>query len=230
MISRFLSIVLALLVATFLMSACGTSPTQTTVPKLKNGVLPESLATIEAQSEDIIDIVPASEWSNVNANISIIEKAWATYQAQSIKDGANQTVLENFSQALSNLKSTAASQDKIGTIQSANDLSAAVIGLFDLYNPIIPTDIGRLDVLERQIILDAANQDFSAATDTLTEIYVVWEKVKPSILTHKGQSVVEQFVKSLALQDMAIKAQNTADLIDETNNGLEIVDVMEQLY
>jgi hypothetical protein len=230
MTSRFHSIVLVLFVAAFLVSACGNSPTQTTVPTLKNGVVPESLATMEAQSEDIIDIVPASEWSNVNADISIIEKAWATYQPQAIKDGANQTVLDNFSQALSSLKSTATSQDKIGTMQSANDLSAAVVDLFDLYNPIIPTDIGRLDVLERQIILDVANQNFSAATDTLTKTYVVWEKVKPSILAHKGQRVVEQFVNSLALQDIAIKAQNTADLTNETNNGLEIVDAMENLY
>ncbi len=230
MIARFRNIVFVLLVMTFLLPACGNPPAQTTVPTVKNGVVPESLVTLEGQAEDIIDVVPNSEWPRVNADISIIEKAWITYQPQAIKDGANQTVQNNFSQGLSSLKTAATSQDKNGTMQSANDLSAAVVDMFDLYNPVIPTDIGRLDVLERQLILDMANQNFSAATDTLTKINIVWEKVKPSILAHDGQSVAEQFANILALQDTALKAKNTASLTDAANNGLELVDAMENLY
>jgi hypothetical protein len=230
MITRYYSMVIVLLVMTLLLPACGNPPAQTTVPTVKNGVVPESLVTIEAQAEDIIDVVPNSEWPTVNADISIIEKAWITYQPQAEKDGVDQTVQNNFSQALSSLKTAATSQDKNGTKQSANDLSAAVVDMFAIYNPVIPAEIGRLDVLERQLILDTANQNFSAATGTLTKINIVWEKVKPSILAHDGQGVAEQFADILALQDTALKAQNTASLTDAANNGLELVDAMENLY
>ena len=97
-------------------------------------------------------------------------------------------------------------------------------------HPVIPADIGRLDVLERQIILDVENQNFTAGTKTFAKTITVWEQVKPSILAHSGQSVVEQFDNSLAVQSTALKAQDGSTLIDEARNGLEIVDAMESLY
>ena len=153
MILRVHNITLALLVFSLLLSACETSstPTDKTVP---SGVIPVSLTTIEALAEDIIDFVPSGDWSKVNSDISAIDKAWATYQPQAVKDGATQATQDLFSESMSSLKSAATSQDAIETMQAANNLSAAVVDMFDLYNPAIPTDIGRLDVLERQVILD----------------------------------------------------------------------------
>lgn len=234
MLLRFRSITLAFFALTVLLSACGNSPTQTfptpTPSTTTNGIVPDSLAMIEAQAEDIIDVVPNAEWSQVNTDIARIEQAWTTYQPQAVKDGAPQAAQAMFSQALSRLKSAATAQDATGTLQAANDLSAAVITMFDLYHPVIPTDIGRLDVLERQIILDVANQDLNAATATLMKIKTMWEQVKPSVLTHNGQSVMEQFTHSLALQDKALEAKDRAALTDEAKNGLEIVDALERLY
>ena len=102
--------------------------------------------------------------------------------------------------------------------------------LFDLYHPAIPADIGRLDVLERQIVLDVEKQNFNAAGQTLAKINSVWEQVKPSILAHNGQGVIEDFNSSLTIQDMTLKTQDGTALIDEARNGLEIVDAMENLY
>ena len=228
------SIASVIFILAILLSGCGnlqteTTPTQnnSTVP---NGIVPDSLATIEAQAEDIIDFVPGGDWSRVESDISAIEKAWSSYQPQAIKDGASQSLQDGFSQALSKLKSSAGSQDKISTTQASNDLSAIVVELFDLYHPAIPADIGRLDVLERQIVLDVEKQNFSAAGQTLAKINSVWEQVKPSILAHNGQGVIEDFNSSLTIQDMTLKTQDGTALINEARNGLEIVDAMENLY
>jgi hypothetical protein len=234
MVSRFSHIISAFFTVAILLSACGNPQAQTismqNVSTAPNGVVPDTLATIEAQAEDIIDFVPGGEWSRVNSDILAIEKAWEIYTPQATNDGASQALKDGFAEALSKLKSTAASQDKIGTLQASNDLSAVVVELFDLYHPVIPADIGRLDVLERQIILDVENQNFTAGTKTFAKTITVWEQVKPSILAHSGQSVVEQFDNSLAVQSTALKAQDGSTLIDEARNGLEIVDAMESLY
>jgi len=186
--------------------------------------------TIEGQAEDIIDVVPNADWSGVNADISTIEAAWTGYQSQAAKDGAPQALQDSFAQALARLKSSSNAKDAAGTLQAANDLSAATVELFDLYHPVIPTDIGRLDILERQIILDVASQNFTAATDTLASINRVWEGVRPSVLAHDGKSVAEQFDQSLATQAEALKAKDTAALTDEAKNGLELVDDLERIY
>ena len=229
MILRIRHITLALLVFLLFLSACETSssPTEKTVA---NGMIPASLATIEALAEDIIDFVPGGNWAKIHSDISEIEKAWATYQPQAVKDGATQTILGLFSESLSSLKSAAASQETLETMQAANNLSVSVIDMFDLYNPAIPTDIGRLDVLERQVILDVANQNFTAAGDTLAKINSVWERVKPSVLEHNGQRASEQFGNSLAIQISAQKSKDSKIITDEAKNGLEIVDALEKLY
>jgi hypothetical protein len=102
--------------------------------------------------------------------------------------------------------------------------------MFALYHPKVPADIGRLDVLERQVILDIAAQDYSAAETSLVKTKSVWEEVKPSVLEHDGKNAAAEFDASLAAQESALNDKDDAVLRNEANNALEIVDEMERLY
>ena len=59
-----------------------------------------------------------------------------------------------------------AAEDIIDNVPSGNwdtiNTDVAVIDLFARFNPQIPADIGRLDVLERHVILDVTAQNFDA--------------------------------------------------------------------
>jgi len=102
--------------------------------------------------------------------------------------------------------------------------------MFALFHPRVPSAIGRLDVLERQVILDVAAVDYVAAETDLTKTKSVWEQVKPSVLDHNGKDVAAQFEASLTAQQSALDAQDEAALTSEARDGLEIVDVLERLY
>ena len=115
-------------------------------------------------------------------------------------------------------------------MQGSNDVSAAVVELFALYGPKVPADIGRLDVLERQVILDVAAKDYAAATKSLATTMSVWREVKPSVLEHNGKDVAAQFDASLEIQAVAVDSKNDEQLTNEARNGLEIVDALEGLY
>ena len=104
-----------------------------------------------------------------------------------------------------------------------------MIDLYDTYHPPEPTDLGRLDVLERQVILDVNAKDFAAAASTLAKINTTWERVKPFMLAHKGAEIAAQFDKSLAVQAAALKAQDGNALKDEAINALELVDALEKV-
>lgn len=207
-----------------LATACGAKPAPMAKP------VPDELQTIEAQAEDIIDIVPAGQWAKVTADVEAIAEAWSAYRPQAEDDGATQAVEESFDHSLADLQSLSAAQDAAGTLQAANNVSAAVVELFDLYHPAIPADIGRLDVLERQVILDVAEGDYARAADTLTQTRITWEKVKQSILDHNGQEAASDFDASLAIQESAVEAKDASKLTAEARNALELVDVMERLY
>lgn len=189
---------------------------------------PKSLVTIEAQVEDIMDVVPGGDWATVSTDIANIDAAWADYQKQAAQDGAPQTLQDGFGKTLALLKTAATAKTAPTTLQSANDLSATVVDLYDTYHPAEPTDLGRLDVLERQVILDVDNKDFAAATNTLAKVTTTWERVKPFMLAHNAAEIATQFEKSLAVQASGLKAQDGSAVKTEALNALEIVDALEK--
>jgi hypothetical protein len=186
--------------------------------------------TIEAAAEDIIDFAPSGNWDKINQDVADIEAAWKSYEPQSKKDGAAQEVDDLMNSALAALETASQSKDASATMQGSNDVSAAVVELFALYNPVIPADIGRLDVLERQVILDVAAQDYSAALETMAKTRSVWESVNDSVLKHNGKDVAAQFEASLEAQAAALEAKDANELTREASDALELVDALERLY
>jgi hypothetical protein len=214
-----------ILIPILVLTACAAKPVAT-----PTGALPNSLITIEAAAEDIIDLAPSGDWDKISVDVTNIENAWKTYRPQAEKDGASQEIQGTMNSALSDLEAASASKDAATTMQGSNDVSAAVVELFALYTPKVPADIGRLDVLERQVILDVAAKDYSAATISLSKTMSVWREVKPSVLEHNGKEVAAQFDTSLEIQTVAVDSKNDTQLTNEARNGLEIVDALEGFY
>ena len=194
------------------------------------GVVPNSLQTIEAAAEDIIDFAPSGNWEKINGDVTDIINSWKSYQPQASKDGASQELQNAMMIAIGKLQTASAAKDTAATMQGSNDVSAAVVEMFALYNPKVPADIGRLDVLERQVILDVAAKDYSAAEKSLAKTKSVWEQVKPSVLKQDGKDVAAEFDASLAEQQSALSTKDDTALTGEAKNALKIVDEMEQLY
>jgi hypothetical protein len=221
--------VLVILAVAALLTACTGTPFSTDNGPASDGV-PKPLHRIEASGEAIIDLAPAGSWDQVDEKLTTITAAWSAYQPQAAAAGASQMHQEALSSALARLQAAAAAKDAAVTRQAANDMGAAVLDLFALYNPTTPADIGRLDVFERQIVLDVAANNFAAAAASFAKTKATWASVKPSILGHNGKSVVDKFESSLAIQGASLQTQDIAALTAEVNVGLEIVDELEKLY
>lgn len=222
--NRIQFVILLLVAVATILTACGIKPAAS------YKIVPDSLQTIEGAAEDIIDFASSGNWEKINADVASIADAWQTYQQQARKDGAPQSTQDALTAAIAELQVASATKDAAATMQSANDLSAVVVELFDIYNPKIPADIGRLDVWERQIVLDITADNYDAATISLSKVKTVWENVKSSVLEQNGKDVAALFEASIATQENTLKAKNSAALINEAKNGLEIVDALEQLY
>lgn len=220
-----IQLVSMLVIVGIALTACGAKPVSNPA-----GVVPNSLQTIEAAAEDIIDFAPSGRWDQIGGDVTDIANAWKSYQPQAGKDGASQEIQDAMKSAIEKLQTASVAKDAAVTMQGSNDVSAAVVELFALYNPKVPPDIGRLDVLERQVILDIAAKDYSAAGTSLAKTKSVWEEVKPSVLEHDGKDVAAQFEASLATQESALSNRVDGALTNEAKNGLEIVDELEQLY
>ena len=218
---RIQLLVLLLFVSIF-NSACAAEQ-----PETKPSSVPSTLQTIEAAAEDIIDFAPSGNRDKISGDVADIENAWKSYQPQASKDGASQEIQKAMISALSELQTALSAKNPAATMQASNNVSAAVVELFALYNPKVPADIGRLNVLERQVILDVAAKNYTAATTSLAKTKSVWKEVKSSVLEHAGRNVAAEFEASLTIQESALNDKDGTALTSEASNGLGIVDKME---
>jgi hypothetical protein len=220
---------LVTLIVAFSLVGCGRFGESATNAPASDGV-PRTLHTIEGSAEDIIDLAPNGSWDQVAVKVTAITEAWQIYQPQAATAGASQAHQDALASALARVQAASTAKDAAVIRQAANDMGAAVLDLFALYNPPTPPDIGRLDVFERQIILDVATNDLTAAATSMERTKAAWEGVKPSVLSHNGQQVADKFEASLAKQATALQSKDLSVLTAEVNIGLEIVDELEKLY
>jgi hypothetical protein len=225
--SRIFAIVI--LAAAALLTGCTGTPFSTDNGPASDGV-PKPLHRIEASAEAIIDLAPAGSWDKVGEKLTTINEAWSAYQPQAATAGVSAVHQQALSSSLERLQTAAEAKDTAVTRQAANDMGAAVLDLFALYNPTTPVDIGRLDVFERQIAFDAAATNFTAAAASFAKTKATWESVKPSVIAHNGNAVADKFEASLALQEAKLQAKDVPALTAEVDVGLEIVDELEKLY
>ena len=218
-------ILMLVLVSFPVLTACAAQPASPAT-----GIVPADLLTIEAAAEDIIDFAPSGNWDKISKDVTDIEAAWTSYEPRSKQDGAAQEIQNLMSSALAELEAASQSRDASAVMQGSNNVSAAVVELFALYNPVTPVDIGRLDVLERQVILDVQAQDYAAAMKTMEKTRSVWESVRASVLEHSGKDVAAQFEASLEAQVAALDAKDIDALTREAKDALELVDALERLY
>ncbi|HMN29933.1 MAG TPA: hypothetical protein PKE45_17405 [Caldilineaceae bacterium] len=225
------------LLAALICGACIAPPAAPTtdaqepaMTKAATGPVPAALTTMEADAEDIMDYVPTGNWPRIDQDARHLAEAWQVYLPQADKEDAPQAIQTAMAAALERLQTAVRTHTAAATLQAANDVSAAVVELFANYNSVIPADIGRLDVLERQVILDVQAGDWTKTAQTLDQTMVVWSKVRSSALAHQGKQAVDQYDASLAMQADWLQARNAAKLTAEVKNGLEIVDALEAVY
>jgi hypothetical protein len=239
---RRTAVIVALVVASgLILLACGSSKDSPTtagtgagsvVPALTSGgrSVPDPLDQLEAQSEDIIDIVPGGKWDDVAEDVATVDRAWKGYEPQAAADGAPAAIVSNMGAAVAALDAASQGRQATETMQAANDLSAGVVELYGLYDIGRPVGIGRLDVIGRQIVFDAAAKDQAKVEDQVAAATREVAAIEPDLRAHDGAKVIDQAHAELAAMTAAAASADFATVTAQAKDFLETVDAMEQLY
>ena len=214
-------------------SSSGPTVAQAGVPPVLTSTgqpVPKPLDELEAQSEDVIDVVPGGKWDQVARDVATVDTAWAAYEPQGASDGAPAAVLTAMKTAVAALEAASRAQDPTGTMQAANDLSTGVVELYGLYDVGRPVGIGRLDVIGRQIVLDAAAKDQAGVQQQIAAATAQVTALEPDLADHDGSKVTDQTHKLLAAMTAAAATKDYATVTAKANDFLEAVDRMEELY
>jgi len=198
--------------------------------------IPPALQRIGQRAEGIVLAVPAEDWPRVYAYIREIDDTWKDYKQPTVQPPAEprrypaRLMVRQLDAALAALKSAAGARDGPRTMKAANDVNAAAVDLFAFYNPSLPPDMHRLAVFERRILLDSADGDLTGASDTLDRVRGAWGRVRTTISSHVGNTVVSEFDQRIADQQAALDANDSDRLIATAKQALTMIDQMQRLY
>lgn len=222
------------------LAACGSSsPAATTRNPTSAGGhgdavterVPKALTGLEADAEDVGDVVPHGRWDRVRADARKLAATWRSYRAHAVADGATAAVVGQLDAAIARLGGAAQAHTAPEALQAANDVSASVVELFALYRTAEPLDVARLDVVGRQIVLDVDRRDDAGTRAEVRRVQAIWTGgLRASVLGHDGRRVAAHMDATVDALRHAVGVPDAGALRAETAVMLEIVDDMEALY
>ena len=189
--------------------------------------VPAELSTIESRARGVFRAAEENAWPLVFSGVDVIVRNWDYYEVRTPVDSPQRDLVYAMGEAVGLLaeKSATLERDREGTMRAANDVSWAVLDLIDFYHPAVPTDIGRLDVLERRIIvdLDLFSPNFIAAENSMGRLKTIWKILRPSVVARGGIETAVQFDAALAVQEKALLDKSARVAKREVSRGLEVV-------
>lgn len=205
------------------LGACSSS-----APTASESPPPHALNALEAASEDVIDQVPRGRWARIDAAVGTMQRSWRRYHRAAITVDRRQAT--RLDRALHDLSTSSERRNGLGTQQAANDVSAPVIELLDRYARRHPVQVGRLDVIGRQIVIDVRRSEDDRARADVGAARREWNAVRASVLRHHGARVASRTDRVFARLLAAATARDGRVLEHASNDLLELVDGMERLY
>jgi hypothetical protein len=217
-----------LLLLPLVYAACGDDDDGSAQPSA-GAPIPAEVRAIEEAAEDAIDQVFADNWTEVSADATSIEDDWQTFLSSAQADGVSDGQKSDMAAAISAMREASRLRDGLDARQGANNVSEVIIDVFDLFQVTIPTDVGRLDYLERQVIIDAEQDDWDAVGEDVVRVRETFDGVRGEVETAGGLEQTQAFDESIVKQEELAAARDRA-ITEEATVGLELVDALESVY
>lgn len=202
------------------------------------GDVPPPLLGIDEKAEQIVGFVSTKDWPQIYAHLHDINDVWMNYTRAAVGSAPQSRPLspaaaameKRITAALSALKDAVAKQDESATMRTASDLSAAAADLYGYYHAAIPADLRRLEVLERQMLIDLSSDTFESALRTLESAEETWRRVQPTILARAGFGTAQALGGELKVQRTAIEVRDRNVAVTSIENMLSVIRDVQRLY
>jgi len=194
------------------------------------GRVPSALDSIESLAEEVLDMVP--DWRRVRNRAIMITHRWSRYRPQAIAAGAPPEFVTAMRRLVRQLNTASLAQDEAATNEAANDMRSAAVDLMNFYNPRVPGDIKRLQVLEQELMGNVRAGDWTEAMISHAKAAdAVWARLRPFVLAHAcGSALAAELDDVFAGQAEAIKAHRVGDALQAARDAIEAADELERRF
>jgi hypothetical protein len=184
---------------------------------------------MEKEAEEVIPLAGEEKWEAVSEKVETISTTWQDYQPQRSAEAAPEEI-EEIQEQIETLRTYAEQKERMDTMQTANSLSGLLVDLYELYHPAVPAVLDRLNIAERQVLLDTESGKPEMAQVALDKSRGYWDQLKAAVIYHGGEQLSERLDVSLALQEDYLKAGKQDFLSAEVEHGLELLKLIENLF
>jgi hypothetical protein len=230
-------LIVVLLIITLLLTACQaikktdntTADTTQTSQNSQIGqadTIPAQLDNIESAAEDIIDNIANSDWTGAQDKLAVIKTNFGELKTVLVSAAVSTDIINGLETAINGLETAAGAQKSYDARVQANQISRYVPDIMDYYTVAIPTDVGRLDYLGREIILNVENADWPSAGSNFDTANNLWNSLK-SKLGNNYKNDIDIFQSNMDDLKAAIDKLDISATTDQANALLENVDVLE---
>jgi hypothetical protein len=231
------SICAAILSATCLMLVSGCSPGPVGSDAGKKPV-PADLKSFESNGEGLSEVPLTPDWVKAQMILDQAKTTWSTLKPTLKLDGAKVAQLDAIDAQLAKYAADVTAKSVRAAETDANAISLIVPDFFDLYDFPVPSDALRLDGEYRLTQIQGEYSDWAPAAAEFTKAQAIWTRMKtnvkakvPSRTDVMGSaSVVADVDQNLIALTAAITAKDSAKVISLAKTGLDLVDVVEQLF
>lgn len=214
----------------WLVASCHESGQRADLARAVYGAPPE-LQTIGERAQQLMAAAADDNWPQIHTYVKDINDAWLAYKYPTVAPLAYPrppaVMLRGpLDGAMFRLKFAHDKGQAQEIMKAAGEIDAAALKLLEYYTPTVPLDLRRLRMLEGQVLLSATQNRIDPASDTLKEVYRVWERVRPEVEARSSADAVGTFEECLAAQQAAVDQRDYKVLTASARQGIDRVNEM----
>jgi hypothetical protein len=152
------------------------------------GSVPPELESIATGAAGFIDANQSIDWDAAEAIVKEINATWSTFRAHDVPDLIEYTM----SDAVNSLSGAIDARDAAATSQAAIDVERSALDLELRYLPLTAIDLARLDLVTRQLLLDASSDDAAGVRSDVTIQELTWNRISPTVAQSTAQQIDAQ--------------------------------------
>jgi hypothetical protein len=139
---------------------------------------PSSVTRLSASATEAFDAAGRGDWVALSAMVDAMASVWDSYRGS---DDVPELLDTQMSEAVAALKTAVSDQYAEAVQQAAVDVATAVLDLELVYSPPAIIDMARLDVMGRQVLIDAAAEDGSGVLSDVAILETMRDRVRPGL-------------------------------------------------
>ncbi|QEK12401.1 hypothetical protein FQB35_08430 [Crassaminicella thermophila] len=155
----------------------------------------EKTASDKDQTKPPKDITET--WKNINTTIIGIHNKWNVLEPQLTEENVPPDIISGFEETLDALTKYGIDKNYFSTINTANNLTSYFPKFMPYFKKEIPPTVYTLKYLTRNVVLNAAMNDYDSAQKSLNKIKEQGQSIKSDLIEKKAKPTADKFDASV---------------------------------